>query len=259
MLISQSENPIEKDKKLAYIPSFDFGMILASNNVPFRLWILVGLPAAGKTTLSNAIIQHVPGSFRVNQDELKMRKNCENHLLRHIYTLKPKPYHEAPILIVDRCNFDKSQRKVWIELAHSFGGFVEVIFINLPLKVCAERAKYRKDHPSGVHGEYAYDIIARFDTMFVAPDACEGQQKMVTISIEDPLMVSTNEGETFEYSDEDISAFVQRVNETPILEHDSCGELCFTRRGAEETAAIMKNWQTRMLKLQGPPRKQFGP
>jgi predicted kinase len=75
---------------------------------------------------------------RVNQDEMKSRKKC-------VVNAK-LAMSEGLCVIVDRCNFDFSQRQVWYDLAVEYGYPVDCVVLVVPLPLCIQRCRQRKTH-----------------------------------------------------------------------------------------------------------------
>ena len=49
-------------------------------------------------------------------------------------------------VIVDRCNFDYSQRQVWYELAAEYHYPVDCVVLQVPVPVCIKRCQLRTNH-----------------------------------------------------------------------------------------------------------------
>ena len=71
------------------------------------LFMLVGLPGSGKSWFSSAlIVRNADGWRRISQDESGSRSACESEI-----------GHVSGRVLLDRCNTDPSDRKVWLSLA----------------------------------------------------------------------------------------------------------------------------------------------
>ncbi|PNH04210.1 hypothetical protein TSOC_009654 [Tetrabaena socialis] len=135
--------------------------------------VLVGVPGSGKSFLSRRL--EMRGWARINQDELGSRRACEDaycsalQLRRHV--------------VVDRCNFDVTQRSHWVRLAHAARSPSGVVLVALqllvPLPLCKERARARTDHPTlGPHN--CDEVIGRFASDFVPASQREGFHRVLT-------------------------------------------------------------------------------
>lgn len=101
--------------------------------------LLMGLPGSGKSTFSNLLERAMPYKFaRVNQDELKSRKDC--------IKIARQALDHRKCVIIDRCNFDAAQRKTWYDLAKSYGVAVDGIVLDVPMKLCVQRCQDRLQH-----------------------------------------------------------------------------------------------------------------
>lgn len=77
----------------------------AINNVyPPRVLILVGIQGSGKSTFSKLFTKS--GWARVSQDDLGTRIKCEQFTVEYL--------KQGRSVVVDRCNFDRTQRHHWI-------------------------------------------------------------------------------------------------------------------------------------------------
>jgi len=103
---------------------------------------------------------------RVNQDEMKSRKVCENVAKKALKTGKN--------VVVDRCNFDIHQLRVWINLAAEYNAVCDALFFDTSRHECVARVRVREDHPTGVQGEKSIAIVNRFIRNFTYPTTNEG-------------------------------------------------------------------------------------
>lgn len=144
-----------------------------------QMVILVGLPGAGKSTYSK---KHFPNHFRINQDEMGSRDAC---------AMQAKNYIElGKDIIIDRVNFDRRQRQVWLNLA-KFYGVTEVVcvYLKVPKHICLNRIEDRKDHPT-IHENMPLDkkrqIVYTFAKKFEEPSLDEGFAKITVVDNFDP-------------------------------------------------------------------------
>ncbi|CAO3636162.1 unnamed protein product [Mucor hiemalis] len=119
-----------------------------------RMLVLVGLPGSGKSTISNHLVKCKPEWKRVNQDDMKSRKACEMFTRKYL--------DQRHSVIVNRCNFDRDQRRTWINLAQHYKIPIDCIVLTANQQECGDRIKVREDHPTGVTGMNGIHILRRF-------------------------------------------------------------------------------------------------
>lgn len=72
------------------------------------LIMFVGYPASGKSTLALSIEQSHQNVIRINQDDIRQKNKCEEMVGKNI---------KNHIVLLDRCNLTKDERKYWLSLA----------------------------------------------------------------------------------------------------------------------------------------------
>ncbi|KAI7868348.1 AAA domain-containing protein [Spinellus fusiger] len=138
--------------------------------------VLVGLPGSGKSTFAEALVNKRPNWRRVNQDEMKTRKQCEKFTREFL----KKQYS----VVVDRCNFDASQRATWIAIAEKFGVNVDCIVFTTTSNECIQRVLHRVNHPTGVQGKQGVFVYQRLQADYSPPtqENPEGFRHLVYVS-----------------------------------------------------------------------------
>ncbi|CAN8074735.1 unnamed protein product [Agarophyton chilense] len=131
---------------------------------PPRMLVLVGIPGSGKSTFSKHLCE--VGWARVSQDELGNRRKCETKTVRHL--------RDGLNVIIDRCNFDKSQRKHWIDMAKARGSACGVVVFATPLETCVQRVRTRQNHETLTGEENDENVVKFIAEQFVFPDRTEG-------------------------------------------------------------------------------------
>jgi predicted kinase len=134
--------------------------------------ILVGIPGSGKTHYATNVIKN---HFRVSQDDLGSKKECIN-----AFTIAIKA---GKSVVVDRCNFNRKQRKEWISLANKLGvQNIEAVTFNTPMDECKKRVLQRKNHPTlnnNLSDSKKKEVVEWFNKMYEEPTKGEGF-KMIT-------------------------------------------------------------------------------
>ena len=130
---------------------------------------------------------------RVSQDELGSRQACES--------LAGQTLKQGRSVVIDRCNFDVSQREHWIKIAqryssrrkqqvqardrfaHRVGGSdskcngkirVVAVFVNTPLEECKQRVMRRREHPTLPPTRESVQVVERFRRLLKPPRKSEG-------------------------------------------------------------------------------------
>ena len=104
--------------------------------------VMVGTPGVGKTTFAETLIGSC-GSVcwtRCSQDDEGDRGRVE--------TRARKALSEGSSVVIDRTDYDRSQREHWIRIANEFGAQKLALVLRLDVDTCLSRAKQRLGHPS---------------------------------------------------------------------------------------------------------------
>ncbi|RKP40385.1 hypothetical protein BJ085DRAFT_6443, partial [Dimargaris cristalligena] len=72
-------------------------------------------------------------------------------------------------IVIDRCNFDEDQRKVWVNMGETHGALVDALYFDVSGKTCKERVKNRTGHPTGVEGKFGTEVVGRFERLITRP------------------------------------------------------------------------------------------
>ena len=166
---------------------------------PFMV-LCVGLPGSGKSTFSRSLMKSNPTKFgRINQDELKTRQKCERKVKQMLLPStststsstaitssessspqsiqQQQPQRLCPI--IDRCNFDMTQRSTWYRLAEECGAVdvdggttnipVDVVVFDIPYEVCLRRCEIRKGHETITSPKQAAGILKQLKSQWKPP------------------------------------------------------------------------------------------
>ncbi|CEP20175.1 hypothetical protein [Parasitella parasitica] len=132
---------------------------------------------------------------------MKTRKVCE---------MRTKEYLDKKLsVIVDRCNFDRSQRQTWIDIAQHYKVPIDCIVLTASEADCGNRIRERQNHPTDVQGERGVGILSRFVKGYRPPlsDSNEGFSRILYL---DPSPETT-------CSKERIDEIFKLLEECPLL------------------------------------------
>ncbi|KAI8380827.1 AAA domain-containing protein [Blakeslea trispora] len=108
---------------------------------------------------------------------MKSRKACEKYTREYL--------NKKCSVIVDRCNFDRDQRKTWIDIAQDYKIPVDCIVMTADKQECRSRIEIRQDHPTGVVGKEGVSVLNRFVRNY-HPPVPEGNEGFSRILYLDP-------------------------------------------------------------------------
>ncbi|OEU16969.1 hypothetical protein FRACYDRAFT_239565 [Fragilariopsis cylindrus CCMP1102] len=165
---------------------------------PFMV-LCVGLPGSGKSTFSRSLMKSNPTKFgRINQDELKTRQKCERKVKQMLLlstststsstaitsseSSSPQSIQQQRLCpIIDRCNFDMTQRSTWYRLAEECGAAdvdgggttipVDVVVFDIPYEVCLRRCEIRKGHETITSPKQAAGILKQLKSQWKPPSS----------------------------------------------------------------------------------------
>jgi bifunctional polynucleotide phosphatase/kinase len=124
--------------------------------------LLVGLPACGKSTISNNYYSTYKKVSLDNTRNKKKMMEIYNEYILHGYQI-----------VVDNTNYNKTQRKEFIEIAKKKGYKIKIIYLDIPFEICNHFNNYRVEK-----GEKEKINIITYRTMiknFEEPTYTEGE------------------------------------------------------------------------------------
>lgn len=104
--------------------------------------ILVGPPGSGKSTWCDEYFKthrNRDDLIRISQDDLGKQG--------HMYAFKQALELRRDI-VIDRMNFDVGQRRRYLDPAKKAGYDTRIVVLHVPEKVCMDRCRDRKNHPT---------------------------------------------------------------------------------------------------------------
>ncbi|KAG0322188.1 hypothetical protein BGZ97_008340 [Linnemannia gamsii] len=163
-----------------------------------KVVLLVGPPGSGKSTFAKALTKVFPNFVRINQDDLGDRQACEELTMS---ALQAK--NRTQSVVIDRCNFDQDQRKVWINIARQLSiSEIDVIIMDTEFYHCKKRILARSNHPTQVEGAQGVDILYKFMEMLTLPTYFEGFTRIMRLEPQP----------TEEYSEEAVKEIMDRLS-----------------------------------------------
>lgn len=153
---------------------------------PQRVYVLCGVVGSGKSTLAVQLEAIYPNDYvRVNQDSLGNRKKCED--------LSRDSLARGKSVIVDRQNFNVSQRYTWLELGHRTGVEVVALVFSTSKQTCADRLRSRRNHETIKSAEQGIAVLESITPMWQPPTEAEGFHRIVQLPSCLPLRYGVQE------------------------------------------------------------------
>lgn len=131
-----------------------------------ELVIFVGPPGSGKSTLAKRDFVEYQGFTYINQDS-----QGKQH-----YDLFITAIDEGKNIVVDRMNFDKGQRRRYLDIAKSRGYSTSIICLFVPFQKCMEQCLKRENHETIKNQLDASKALHFFFSKFERPTADEADE-----------------------------------------------------------------------------------
>ena len=120
------------------------------------LYMMIGLPASGKTTCANNIVKTLSGEgrqiVRVSNDSIgklmtghNFCKNAGGFILASTELFVRYILSQGVNVVLDNTSLTVFSRSKWFDIAREYNADVIGYFLNLSLDVCIERNKTRKE------------------------------------------------------------------------------------------------------------------
>lgn len=129
--------------------------------------VLCGLPGSGKSHFATSLQSSKPRKFvRINQDQLKSRQRCEQRCRETI--------NQGRIPVIDRCNFDTTQRRHFLRIAQEANIPVDCIFFDYDSGTCLDRCLNRGEHET-ITRKNARMVVSRMKNDLYPPNPDDRQ------------------------------------------------------------------------------------
>eukprot|EP00811_Abedinium_folium_P026660 NODE_3950_length_1957_cov_6.338798.p1 GENE.NODE_3950_length_1957_cov_6.338798~~NODE_3950_length_1957_cov_6.338798.p1 ORF type:complete len:467 (-),score=126.85 NODE_3950_length_1957_cov_6.338798:23-1423(-) len=144
--------------------------------------VLAGAPGCGKTTLgarfgppysTAAAAAGATPWLRICQDLLRTKEAC--------LKAASECLDRGVSVVIDRTNYDKDQRAMWVNLASSRRAACHCLAFDVPLDVCVRRVRERTSHEGKLAGGAASLVVRRLFSLMrpVSPEEGFGRVRIV--------------------------------------------------------------------------------
>jgi predicted kinase len=147
----------------------------STNDINTGIYLVIGIPCSGKSTFCETIVNKCNSKevLHLNQDELGKTD---------IMNIFCKQQNNYKCILLDRCNFSVEDRKQWISMSKKP---IYAIYFDIPLNVCLERLKSRKNHPT--LNSNSSRVLQEMQSSLEQPSMKEGFKSITVIRNEEDI------------------------------------------------------------------------
>lgn len=200
-----------------------------------KLIVLVGPPASGKTSLAmtfSASLEPDGNHFlRINQDD--------DGRIGHL-TLFKSLVEGGRNIVIDRLNFNKEQRKRYLQVARDAGYKTKIIVLHENRETCFKRCMDRKGHPTITTEEHANSALNMFFKRYERPSLDEADEiefrypkvenhTAIICDIDSTLSNTDHRQHYMRNGKKNWTMFFNEMDKDPV--HEFCKQIVNTMRG----------------------------
>eukprot|EP00742_Colponemidia_sp_Colp-10_P016472 GILJ01018880.1.p1 GENE.GILJ01018880.1~~GILJ01018880.1.p1 ORF type:complete len:376 (-),score=52.85 GILJ01018880.1:168-1295(-) len=138
--------------------------------------VLVGSPAAGKSTWCRQVCSVAPHYRQINQDTLKTKKKCQS--------AAQSALDHGDSVIIDATNRDVKTRDDWIKLARQYNVPARAVVLKVDKDVCFHLNAYRGVNPRTADRRQVPSVIIHsFFKQYQHPTTTEGFADVVQVPV----------------------------------------------------------------------------
>ena len=139
------------------------------------VFLLCGLPGAGKSTLIKEYTYDENNAVAVSRDKIRFSLDeayfsHEDEVTKEFWKQINNYLKEGKIVFADQTSLTIRSRKYFLDHINEECDFINIIWVDEPLETCLERNEMRK----GTRSYVPPDTIRRMATQFVKPSISEG-------------------------------------------------------------------------------------
>jgi atypical dual specificity phosphatase len=116
-ILSKRKTIMTKNQEI-FIKTWKSHSILSKKLIKIKtplVIMMVGLPASGKSTMAKILNEQAENVIVISQDELRSKSKNAKEECMHLFSINTKK--SQLVVVLDRCNPTKEERKEWIKLS----------------------------------------------------------------------------------------------------------------------------------------------